>query len=199
MAAIKTKQAETKEAVSRLKNRLNDVEKQVLSTPDERASQLLNEAQVLFEKNAPMAEQEMNTVAGYIQAMQQMDVAQELLADAEKILFAKNLTAYQTKAEEYSAVISERIDEITEFYHQKRYLDILSSVIQKCQEQQGIVQRSIVQLQRHLTPEQAYKVYGIITEAYQKVEKAYQYAYELYTEQRQAPRSGLIVIEGSDE
>ena len=199
LAAIKTKQAETKEAVSRLKNRLNDVEKQVLSTPDERASQLLNEAQVLFEKNAPMAEQEMNTVAGYIQAMQQMDVAQELLADAEKILFAKNLAAYQTKAEEYSAIISERIDEITEFYHQKRYLDILSSVIQKCQEQQGIVQRSIVQLQRHLTPEQAYKVYGIITDAYQKVEKAYQYAYELYTEQREAPRSGLIVIEGSDE
>ena len=199
LAAIKTKQQETKEAVSSLKKHLDEVEKQILSTPDERATQLLNEAQGLFEKNAPVAEQELNTVAGYIQAMQQIGIAQGLLTDAEKILFSKNLAYYQTKTAEYSSVISGRIEEITEFYHQKRYLDILSSVIKGCQEQQGIVQRSAVQLQRHLTPEQAYKVYGIIIDAYQKVEKAYQYAYELYTEQREAPRSGLIVIEGSDE
>ena len=199
LAAIKTKQSETKKAVSRLKEHLSSVEQQILSTPDNQAGQLWKDAEQLFQKNAPVADQDMNTVADYVQAMQQMEIAENLLADAEKIVFAKNLALYQTETAEYKVIIAGRIDEITEFYHQKRYLDILSSVIQGCKEQQEIVQKAAVQLQRRLTPEQAYKVYGIIVDAYQKVEKAYQYAYELYTEQRQAPRSGLIVIEGQDE
>ena len=199
LATLKTKQAEAKEMADRLKQHLNKVEKLVWTTPDERAGTLLKEAQTIFEKNGAVAEQEGNTVAGYIQAMQQMENAQGILIEAEKVIFAKKLVYYQSKTAENLVAISGHIDEITQFYQQKRYLDILASIIQGCKEQQAIVQRASEQLRRHLTPEQADKVYSIIENATQKVEMAYRYASDLYTEKQQAPQTGVIIIEGQDE
>ncbi|MBQ4472525.1 MAG: AsmA family protein [Alphaproteobacteria bacterium] len=184
---------QTEQAWKELNRTIDEMSKKLTATPNVLAQKELKSAQLTQGSlKTIMNQEDPLTTLQYQQTLRQIKEGLKYIKKADSILLASQIQDIELQSANLLKPVNEMILKMNEMYQKRPSLSLLADLIQNSENQRGIIERSIKQFKKNLTLQQVQGIANIIKDAHDKVNKAYDYAQELYSG-RQTTGSNKII------
>ena len=190
-ALAQTKQ-EALAAFQELANLVAFWTQQLSSIPDLEIQKEISIIQVFLTKTQEALQADAITQQQYQNIITEKNKLVTNLEKAQHSFTARQKDTFRQKGSETLTRSTTLISKINELYQKRPALTLLAEILQRSQDQEGIIKRALEQYQKPLTFDQIKQVDNIIHEAAGKITKAYNYAEDLYSGRQNMPSNNSI-------
>lgn len=165
---------------------------QLRASPDIETQKEVVNAQVFLDQLAPIIQAPDLTQEQYQNITGQLRKVLAALDKAQVSFTSMQKTIFQQQGETLLSQAKDLIAQINDLYQKRPTLTLMADLLQNSEEQEAIIQRALDQYKRPVNFMQLKKIGNIIQEAYDKINKAYDYAEALYSGRQSVPTNSTI-------